>query len=119
MKDMQEEIRKVSERAELLQIKQQYDEQEVYLKILDVLAEYGLSVGQLRLILAKRLAPQDALIKVDKASKVLGVSPQWLRQALQRNEFPEFGKAVSTGKNSYHYIIFKKKFEDFTGAIVD
>lgn len=119
MKDMQEEIRKVSERAELLQIKQNYDEQEVYFKVLDILAEYGLSVNQLRLILAKRVRTQDNLIKVEKVAKLIGVSAQWLRQAIKRGEFSEFSKAVTTKSGTAHYLIFKRKFEDYTGITIE
>lgn len=119
MKDMQEEIRKVSERAELLQVRQAYNEQDVVCDIFDVLAKYGLSLKDLKVLLAKTFAPDCAVIKIEVAAKILGVSASWLRTAVQHKEFSSWSKAIKVNDKSYRYIILKNKFEEFAGVKVD
>ena len=44
----------------------------------------------------------------------MGVSPQFIRVALQQKELP-FGAAVKVGKERYTYYISPKKFTEYTG----
>lgn len=119
MKDMQEEIRKVSERAELLQVREAYNEQDVVCDIFDVLAKYGLSLKDLKVLLAKTFAPDCAVMKIETAAKILGVSANWLRTAVQHKEFSSWSKAIKINDKTYRYIILKNKFEEFAGVKVD
>lgn len=56
-------------------------------------------------------------LSVDEAAKLMGVSPQYVRIALQRGIFP-FGCAIRMSGKNYSYVIFKEKFTEFTGIKV-
>ncbi len=53
-------------------------------------------------------------ITVQQAADLMGVSPQFIRVALQQKELP-FGAAVKVGKERYTYYISPKKFTEYTG----
>ena len=53
-------------------------------------------------------------ISVSKASKLMGVSAQFIRIGLQRGILP-FGYAVQISTNRFTYFISKQKFYEYTG----
>lgn len=115
MKNMEDEIKKVTEREPLLQVEPDYNEQEVLLRVLDIAAEYGLSAEQLKKLLCKQTVASDELMTVEQVAILFAKSPQWIRSALKRGELREFGMAVKTEAGTYHYLIFKNKFKEYTG----
>lgn len=56
----------------------------------------------------------DKKMTVKQAAELMGVSPQFIRVALQQKELP-FGAAVKVGKERYTYYISPKKFTEYTG----
>ena len=56
----------------------------------------------------------DKKMTVKQAADLMGVSPQFIRVALQQKELP-FGAAVKVGKERYTYYISPKKFTEYTG----
>lgn len=62
---------------------------------------------------------KETTLTVEKASKLLGITPQMLRVYLQNDKF-YFGKAVQTvapsrerPRGAWHYIIFKEPLEHY------
>lgn len=55
-------------------------------------------------------------LKVEEASKLLGVPPQFLRIALQKGKYP-FGFAIKTS-SQYTYYINAQQFQEYTGINV-
>lgn len=51
-------------------------------------------------------------LTVIDAAKIMGVSPQFLRQALREDKFP-FGTAVKSSENRYVYYINKARFHEY------
>lgn len=56
-------------------------------------------------------------ISVERAAKLLGASPQFIRIGLQQGML-DFGMAVKMSRN-WTYVITKQKFEEKTGIKVD
>lgn len=56
-------------------------------------------------------------ISVERAAKLLGASPQFIRIGLQQGML-DFGMAVKMLRN-WTYVITKQKFEEKTGIKVD
>lgn len=58
---------------------------------------------------------ENQRLTVHEASKVLGISDQFLRYLLQQRKI-DVGVAVKNSKNSgFRYLIFKSKVEEFVG----
>lgn len=59
-------------------------------------------------------------ISVDVAARILNKSHQFIRIGLQRELLP-FGVGYKTrpSNKNYNYIIYKHKFEEYTGVNVD
>ena len=55
-------------------------------------------------------------MSVEQAARKLGVSPQFLRLALQQNKF-DFGTAVKTSPNRYTYYINERRLEFYMEGI--
>ena len=53
-------------------------------------------------------------LTVQEASKLMGVSQQYVRVGLQKGILP-FGYAVQITRNRYTYFISKQKFLEVTG----
>ena len=53
-------------------------------------------------------------LTVAEASKLMGVSPQFIRVGLQKEKLP-FGYAVQISANRWTYFISKQKFLEHTG----
>lgn len=53
-------------------------------------------------------------ISVDQAAERLGVSPQFIRVALQQNKLP-IGVAIQISGNRYTYHISPKLLDDYAG----
>ena len=53
-------------------------------------------------------------ITVEEASKLMGVSRQFIRVGLQKGILP-FGYAVQISTDRYTYFISKQKFIEYTG----
>ncbi len=53
-------------------------------------------------------------LSVVQAARIMGVSPQFIRIGLQKQQLP-FGYAVQMSKNRYTYHISTKKFSEYTG----
>lgn len=53
-------------------------------------------------------------ISVEEASRLMGVSRQFVRVGLQKGIFP-FGYAVQVSANRFTYFISKQKFIEHTG----
>lgn len=53
-------------------------------------------------------------LTVQEASKLMGVSPQYVRVGLQKGILP-FGYAVQISRGRYTYFISKQKFTEHTG----
>ena len=51
---------------------------------------------------------------VAEASKLMGVSRQFVRVGLQKGVFP-FGYAVQVSADRYTYFISRQKFSEYTG----
>lgn len=120
-KDLSKMIKEVSLRVGFLQNSEQenYDEREVVLEVLEVLAKYGISIQQLKIMLEKQVAPKEAVIKASLAAEILGVSVSWLQAAIRAGEFKEWAIAAKATSSSRHYIILKHKFEEFAGVDVN
>lgn len=56
-------------------------------------------------------------ITIAEASKLMGVSRQYIRVGLQKGIFP-FGYAVQVSADRYTYFISKQKFFEYTGIPV-
>lgn len=54
-------------------------------------------------------------IKIAQAAKIMGVSQQFIRVAIQQGVLP-FGYAVKIGGNRYTYYINPSQFEEFINA---
>ena len=53
-------------------------------------------------------------VTIAEASRLMGVSQQFVRVGLQKGIFP-FGYAVQISKDRYTYFISKSKFAEYTG----
>lgn len=53
-------------------------------------------------------------MSIDEASKLMGVSRQFIRVGLQKGVLP-FGYAVQISKGRYTYFISREKFLEHTG----
>lgn len=60
---------------------------------------------------------QNKRLTVEAAARLLNASPQFIRIGLQQNVFP-WGYAVKTSSH-YTYFILPKKFEEYTGVILE
>ncbi len=55
-------------------------------------------------------------LSVEEAAKLMGASPQFVRNGLRQGAFP-FGWAFLTpGGKTWSYYISRKKFEEFVGG---
>lgn len=61
------------------------------------------------------LLEKQVKLSVIQAAKLMGVSPQFVRIGLQKQQLP-FGHAVQMSKNRYTYHISTKKFSEYTGV---
>lgn len=57
---------------------------------------------------------QENKLTIEEASKLMGVSKQFIRVGLQQGILP-FGYAVQISKGRYTYYISKQKFLEHTG----
>lgn len=57
-------------------------------------------------------------LTVQETSKLMGVSPQYVRVGLQKGILP-FGYAVPISRNRYTYFISKPKFVENTGIQIE
>ena len=57
-------------------------------------------------------------ITVAEASKLMGVSRQFVRVGLQKGIFP-FGYAVQVSADRFTYFISKQKFLEYTGITLN
>ena len=59
-------------------------------------------------------------ISIERAAKLMNVSPQFLRICLQRGVF-DFGKAIKQNQNGnrYTYYINAKQFAEYIGKPID
>lgn len=57
-------------------------------------------------------------LTVQETSKLMGVSPQYVRVGLQKGILP-FGYAVQVSRKNYTYFISKQKFVEHTGIQVN
>ena len=56
-------------------------------------------------------------LSVDEAADLMGVSPQFVRVAIQRGLFP-WGMCVQVSGKRYTYFISRQKFTEHTGIVV-
>ena len=59
----------------------------------------------------------DNNMTIAEASRLMGVSRQFVRVGLQKGIFP-FGYAVQVSADRYTYFISKQKFSEYTGITV-
>lgn len=57
-------------------------------------------------------------VTIEEAAKLLEISPQCLRVALQRDKFP-FGIAVKQSERRYTYYINRKQLVNYIGGTQD
>ncbi len=57
-------------------------------------------------------------LTIAEASKLMGVSQQFVRIGLQKGILP-FGYAIQISKSRYTYFISREKFKEYTGISTD
>lgn len=67
--------------------------------------------------MAMRKVDERNNVTVADASRLMGVSQQFVRVGLQNGVLP-FGYAVKISRGKYTYFISRQKFEEYTGIKV-